>query len=530
MQETWNVGPYELRIHQRRAVEQLRMSIYALKRANKKQRVILQGVCGFGKTVVSSYLAQQCISKGGRFAFVAHGRVLIFQKSDKLADCEMQHGVLMADAYKYVTAPYASQMAVDGESDIYVISKDTYQSWLKQELREPIEVNLVVVDECHASMSNEWMALLESFGDVPIIGLSGTPALGNGKGLGNFYNDIVIAATHEQLINDGFLVPCRYFKGIAADVRGLDINYESGEYNSVQVDQLFHQSELVGDFLTAWHEYGHGRQTAFYASSVAHSVTMTKAFQEGDGTLACPGVPWEHVDADTPQDERRRIYNALASGAINGVSNFAVLRVGFDCPVISCIQLGVAMHSLVAFLQSVGRGFRPHAGKEDCIVIDHGQNLSRHMWPQKDRQWSLDVRETIIDRERDNGDRDLANKEKTCRKCDCTYPAKLKVCPQCGNTIWKRGEWVRTADGTFEEVKPQNEQKKEPVSENQRFWSKTLAQLAYRNLPYKNAAAIFHKKTQQWPEESGVRPIASREDRNTLVRKLYPYFIRKKKT
>ena len=61
MTDSWAVGPYLLRPHQIAAVEQTRAAMAACMKAGKKPRVILQGVCGFGKTVaeaVSKYIEE----------------------------------------------------------------------------------------------------------------------------------------------------------------------------------------------------------------------------------------------------------------------------------------------------------------------------------------------------------------------------------------------------------------------------------------------------------------------------------------
>lgn len=443
------VGPYTLRPHQVNAVQQARASVAALIATGQRPRVVIQGVCGFGKTLVSSALMAAAVEKGKRVGFIVRGRQLVFQKSDKLADCLISHAVVMADCTGEIAIPYAMPYRSDQPPQCSVVSKDTYESLLRNKACEPFDWDLLIVDECHEGMSESWLDLLRK--SRVVIGLSATPARSNGRGLGDFYNDLVIVSTHQELIDAGYLVPPRVFDPWGVDTRGLKASSDTGEYAERDIESRCFSEELVGSFVSEWWRLAEGRTTAFYASSVAHSMAQARQFREGDGTLLCKPLAWEHIDAETPQKERKAIYKALASGGLQGVSNYGVLRTGFDCPAISCIQLGVSMASLVAFLQTVGRGARPHAGKQDFLLIDHGHNVHRHGWPQEDREWSLDPAHAFPSKS-DATPSDKP-KDRTCAKCSTVFKASLGVCPNCGHQKAREERMVRTAEGQLVEVK-----------------------------------------------------------------------------
>lgn len=447
MIDDWTVGPYSLRPHQQNAVLKLRAAMQECYAEQKRPRVILQGVCGFGKTIVSSYLMKQCLARGKKPAFIVHGRALVFQKSDKLCDASIPHTVVMADI-KGELRPAASPYAVgSGTPDCAVISKDTYASLLTKREIDPFDVGMWIVDEAHVGRSRSWWDLFEA-SPAPMAGLSGTPLWGNGMGMGDRWSKIVACAPHQELIDAGFLVGCRYIgsaEGI--DTRGVDVNSESGEYVENQLSAR--AIPLIGNFVEQWWKHAAGMPTAFYASSVSHSIAQAQAFRDGDGTLFARPLVWEHIDADTPTAERKRIHKGIMSGDIQGVSNCLVLTVGWDNSAIRCIQLGVAWNSLVRFLQAVGRGARPHPGKTEFLVIDHGHNY-RHGWPQEDRIWPLDTRKPIWE------DQDPASQSTTkkCKACGEVYKASMKVCPNCGATKITTAQMVRTEAGELLEITP----------------------------------------------------------------------------
>lgn len=447
MTDDWTVGPYTLRPHQQNAVLGLRAGMQEVISAGKKPRVILQGVCGFGKTLVSSYLMKQAMSRGKKPAFIVHGRALVFQKSDKLCDASIPHAVVMADV-KGELRPAATRYEPKmGTPECSVISKDTYASLRDKGDIDPFDVGLWIVDEVHIGRSQSWWRLFEE-SPAPMIGLSGTPIWSNGMGMGDRWSKIVTCATHQELIDAGYLVGCRYIgsnEGI--DTRGVDVNAESGEYVENQLSAR--AMPLVGNFVEEWWKHAEGLPTAFYASSVSHSIAQAQAFREGDGTIFARPLVWEHIDADTPTAERKRIHKGILSGDIQGVSNCLVLTVGWDNTAIRCIQLGVAWNSLVRYLQAVGRGARPHAGKAEFLVLDHGHN-HRHGWPQEDRHWPLDTRKPIWEEQ----DPAIQTTTKKCKVCNHVYQASMKVCPNCGATKITTAQMVRTEAGELVEIEP----------------------------------------------------------------------------
>lgn len=74
-------------------------------------------------------------------------------------------------------------------------------------------------------------------------------------------------------------------------------------------------------------------------------------------------------------------------GLIDIIVNVDIFSEGFDCPEIEFIQLARPTKSLVKYLQQVGRGLRPTAGKSICLILD---NVGLHFQfglPNSDRNW-----------------------------------------------------------------------------------------------------------------------------------------------
>jgi len=107
-------------------------------------------------------------------------------------------------------------------------------------------------------------------------------------------------------------------------------------------------------------------------------------------------------------------------GDLKYLVNVNVLTTGFDAPNIDCVVLLRPTNSPGLFYQMVGRGFRLHSSKENCLVLDFGGNILRH-GPVDD----LQIKES------DQGDGEAPAKE--CPECQEVIHAAYATCPECGH-------------------------------------------------------------------------------------------------
>jgi DNA repair protein RadD len=97
-----------------------------------------------------------------------------------------------------------------------------------------------------------------------------------------------------------------------------------------------------------------------------------------------------------------------------------VLTTGFDAPNIDCVVLLRPTNSPGLYYQMVGRGFRLHPSKDNCLVLDFGGNVLRH--------GPVDALE-IKDRTAGGGEAPA----KECPKCQAVVHAAYSLCPECGH-------------------------------------------------------------------------------------------------
>jgi DNA repair protein RadD len=219
---------------------------------------------------------------------------------------------------------------------------------------------------------------------------------------------------------------------------------QAGDYIVSQLADRMDRAELIGDIVTHWHKYGERRKTVCFAVNVAHSIHIRDEFIKS-------GVRAEHIDGQTPKDERDSTLARLASGEIELVTNCMVLTEGFDCPDMGTIILARPTRSMGLYRQMVGRGLRPAPGKPDVIILDHSGAVYRHGFVEDHVEWTLDP-----DLRAESKAHKRRSDSETSRLLECTNCGALreggKPCSHCGFMPARSGRAIELGDGELELV------------------------------------------------------------------------------
>ncbi len=239
----------------------------------------------------------------------------------------------------------------------------------------------------------------------------------------------------KELIDQEYLVPCQYYAPSQPDLVGLKIRM--GDYQEKQLSERMDKTKLVGDITENWSRIAPDRQTVVFSTGVRHSIHIRDRFRDA-------GILAEHIDGDTPKDERDKILSDLATGKVQVLCNCMVLTEGWDCPPVSCCILARPTKSLGLYLQMAGRILRTYPDKINAIIIDHAGAIYEHGFVEDHREWSLDPEEKIQDRQKKSN-----NKPKnpiTCEECHTVYRGRPD-CPKCGKVPVKKGKVLVVMEG-----------------------------------------------------------------------------------
>lgn len=472
------------------------------------RRIVLQSETGSGKTFMAAMMLARCHAKGRSGLFIARNRLLVEQASSMLSDHGVPHGVMMRGKPTMLNLP------------IQVASKDTFVSWVIRRGVVPMpEADLVIPDECHESVTGKWLAILNMYSKAVIVGLTATPARGNGKGLGDVYSCLVQAIPPSELIQAGWVVPTKVFAPYRPDLKGVKSG-SNGDFDQGELGKRMDRPTLVGDLVKHWKQLGEDRPTIVFTCSIQHCLHVRDCF-------TAAGIPFMHIDSRTTDDEQvAEVMQAFRDGRIKGIVNVGKLTQGVDLPLASCGVLARPTRSYVLYRQMVGRLKRPYPGKTDCILLDHAGAVYMHGMPDEDVEWTLDPNQKVSKEKIKTPGEKEPSEPVCCARCYCMY--KGPECPNCGHKPVRKSKGVEVASGKLVPV-GQGDDCGFHWEEKVRGWHKALAIAANKGRTFAAAAAIYHGKFGEWPT-SLLPNYPDKLNWTRPVRDVYPKYVRSKET
>lgn len=376
--------------------------------AGGKRRIMLVLSTGAGKTECGMMIIKGAVAKGKRVAFLCNRINLVTQTSRRFFKAGIAHGVIQGEntsrTYENVIVGSIQTVAKRGLPD----------------------VDLIIIDEAHgAAGSKAYRSVMIAMAGKPCIGLTATPY---SKGLGKHYDDLggalfedmVVAVTIQELIDQGYLVDCDVYAPSQPDLSKVKIT--AGDYNERELGEAVDRPLLIGDIVTNWKKYAEGTPTVCFATNIAHSRHIVEQF-------IAAGVRAEHIDCYTDEDERAAILARVACGETLIISNVGILTEGWDFPACKTMILARPTKSLIRYLQMAGRVLRPYAGKERALILDHSGTVQSLGFPSDEFPMEL-----CDGKPKQTTGSDKKQEEKKPSKCpSCSYVKKTGgKCPVCG--------------------------------------------------------------------------------------------------
>jgi len=487
----------------------------------RHRRVILCGQTGVGKTRIAKWILGASANRepkerqSGRSLFAVHRRGLTINAIDSFEEEPgLPHGVIMSG----LDTAYGHRIQIASIDSLlsWFIENDAYQN--------DITFDLLIYDETHAHLQK--FARLLKYHDLKrqelglhpayVIGLTATP---QAKGLADTYKEIVRGPSTQWLIDNKYLSPFRYFRATEGKLgllvkRGNEFTKDS---------EAAAMDGLAGDLVRDWKKFAEGRPTVGFFPRRSHA-------KEAMVQLAAAGLRVAYVDGETPDEERHTIFRDLQKHYIDYLCNVQVVERGTDIPAIACVQLCVAVGSLVRYRQMIGRGSRCHPEKTDCLLLDHGGNIKRLGFFEDDPAWSLDITT------KDPGEVG-ARPTIECPKCQAVYRGGR--CAHCGYEPTSRERRGQGLEFNGAELKEVTRPEKKPTSEKtpEQLMVSALYAAGRSGRTWRQCCGIYKRKCEQQGTPHRVPRVITvgehryrmiqfgSEDSGRKVANLYPFTV-----
>jgi superfamily II DNA or RNA helicase len=327
---------------------------------------------GAGKSVILAEVARTSahgVAGGKRVVVLAHREELVQQNAQKVRDVapDLRVGIVQAGMNQvaaHVISASVQTLASPGR---------------RAQLRD---VGLVIVDECHHAPARTYVDVLDHFGCMAPGALTGSPfavalgftatmVRGDGKALGDIWQDVVYVKDTAELIADGYLVRPVGVRVRVDDLQLGKVRKVAGDYSSKGLGDAIEDSMAPKKIVEALREHAPDRQTLLFAPLVHTAEVIRDALRAG-------GFTAELVHGGTPPEERRRLLLAYRDGKVQVLCNAMVFTEGTDLPMTGCVVIARPTMNPGLFIQMVGRGLRLWPGKHDCVVLDVVGATNRH--------------------------------------------------------------------------------------------------------------------------------------------------------
>lgn len=468
-----------LRPYQEEAVNMVREEI---RKGNK--RVLLVMPTGSGKTHTMGDIASKTIINGHKILAMMHRRQLVMQMVDRFKDCGIDSGVIM------------SGIESELEHKCQVTTVQTYLRRLKLSDIESnkffIAASVIFIDEAHHVLAKTYQAILEHYDGRIIIGVTATPVLASGIGLGQYFDAIVQPVSIQELIKDKFLVPSFCYGPDEPDLSKLKI--VRGDYEKRGLGKIMTKPKLIGSVVDNWLRLSGDKKTLCFSVNVAHSKALKDEFLS-------KGVTAEHLDSFSDDNERELVLEKFRLGEIQVLLNVGLYLEGTDIPEIETILIARPTASLGLHLQLIGRGARPFPGKENFIIVDNAGNIARHGYYEDEITWQLTDKKVAAKKK----PRKKEKKIRTCKECTALFTGP--VCPKCGLKIKEYKKLIEAEEAELIRI---GKSKKPAPTMEEKLRFMRMAEYYRRSKGYQSgyASHLFRSKFSVWPNRfKNVSPL-----------------------
>lgn len=433
-------------------------------------RTMLQLPTGAGKTHVAMEIIKHGLKFGRRVNFCVDRLTLLDQTVDRF----MEEGLP-------VSVVQGSHSLHDPRKPVQIISLQTLQR--RQRSQWP-PADLFIIDEAHTHYGIT-TRLMTTWDRVKYLGLSATPWT---RGLGLVWHDLVVGATVEELMLQGYLSKYTAYGPSQPNLRGVRIS--NGDWNSRELEERM--NTITGDIITHFRIHGEGKKALAFTPTVAYAEHLVDVFR-------AEGFTADFVCGHDSEERRLSVLNAYRAGEIQVLCNCEVLIKGYDQPDIEVGIVARPTRSRSLHIQMLGRLLRISKGKDRAIILDHAGNIGRLGFPDDEQPT------TLCDREKGSSRQDQADPEEptpwTCPECFTIVPPRTRQCPACGFIPRRRPE-LEVVEGSLRKLA------KHGMVEKQDVYSQLLHVAHDKGYQHGWVAHQYRSIFGVWPRCMIEKPVA----------------------
>ena len=337
----------QLKNYQKKALHEINVNY-----ANGTKSQLLVMATGTGKTVVFCEFIKELISVEKKVLILVHRDELINQAERRLK--------------LHTSEPFGIEKAerkANNENIVLASVQTLKGKRLKKFATDYFDV--IIIDECHRSTANSYMAVRNHFKKSHVLGVTATPERQDDlKITKKHFQKIAFTYNLLDAIKEGNLANIRVWR-VESEQDISDVKSNSDDLDQKALAKVLDNDEYLEFIYKTITEKAFNKKIMVFMPSVKMSDKLADL-------LNSKGLSAFSVNSNTPLEKRQEVLEDYKTGKIKVLSNYNIFTEGFDEPSIDCVIMARPTKSEIFYSQALGRMTRLFEGKKYGMLIDIG--------------------------------------------------------------------------------------------------------------------------------------------------------------
>jgi DNA repair protein RadD len=366
---------------------------------------------GAGKSVIFEHLIKISISKKPDIKIL-----VLFNKTDLLQQ--------IFNRIQTIVGPEQVGMYI-GSLQKYDNTKTVTCGMIQSLSKDDINYNLIIVDEVHNLDEKKGRYIdfirhqMQTNPKTKVVGFTATPFRESGYiyGKNKLFEEITYIKKMQDMIDKKYLVP-----PISKQPEHLiDISkmrVVMGDYDQKDIDKAVSDQTLAANQVKDALVRMQGRKKiVWFCANINHANTIKFYLVENKEKAVTL-----HSNLE-PAERRDNKLQFETDSETRHMTFVTIVSEGYDYPPIDCVVLLRPTRSPNLMIQTCGRGLRPFAEKEDCLILDYASVIT-----------TIGPLDDPLIQEKGTKSKQLEKDKRTkiCKACQTINSLKAIFCEDCG--------------------------------------------------------------------------------------------------
>jgi DNA repair protein RadD len=280
-------------------------------------------------------------------------------------------------SYGFKAGIYSASVGIKDIQDVTFVTIGSVVE--KPELFSHIKI--VLIDEAHGVNSKKddgmYNRFLKALNNPKTLGFTATPWRLNTDGYGGsqqkfltrtrprVFDRMIYYVQASELFEQGFLSPLKYYSIPGFDQDMIKSNSTGADHDEKSINAYYQKINFPASIVRVAESLKKYRKNCLiFTRGISEAYELANSVK---------GI--EVIHAKTKKKDRENILKRFFSGELWGIANVGIMTTGIDFPQLECILVARPTMSLTLYCQMLGRGTRIHPEKENCFIVDMGDNL-----------------------------------------------------------------------------------------------------------------------------------------------------------